>query len=174
MSSGAAALARPGANVTTARTAAPATIDLPSRIGPPHAPPSCTPPPATTIRRRPDSPAGEVPGSARPEHSSLQERRILCFTRGILWHRGDPPGPRGRGVPMRLLGQAPRPLATQGALVPDLARIAALALVYFLAGKFGLLLAFANQSASPVWPPTGIALAAVVLLGPRVWPGVLI
>jgi signal transduction histidine kinase len=59
-------------------------------------------------------------------------------------------------------------------LVPDLVRIAALALVYFLAGKFGLLLAFANQSASPVWPPTGIALAAVVLLGPRLWPGVFI
>lgn len=66
------------------------------------------------------------------------------------------------------------PAATRGARVPDLARIAALALVYFLAGKFGLLLAFANQSASPVWPPTGIALAAAVLLGPQVWPGVLI
>ncbi|HZM71188.1 MAG TPA: MASE1 domain-containing protein [Candidatus Cryosericum sp.] len=50
--------------------------------------------------------------------------------------------------------------------------MAALALVYYLAGKFGLLLAFANQSASAVWPPTGIALAAVVLLGPRMWPGI--
>jgi PAS domain S-box-containing protein len=51
-------------------------------------------------------------------------------------------------------------------------RIAALALVYFVAGKLGLKLAFLNQSASPIWPPTGIALAAVLLLGYRVWPGI--
>src|SRR5207249_5089872 len=42
--------------------------------------------------------------------------------------------------------------------------------VYFLAGKFGLALAFVHASASPVWPPTGIALAAALLLGYRVWP----
>jgi len=42
--------------------------------------------------------------------------------------------------------------------------------VYFLAGKFGLSLAFVHASASPVWPPTGIALAATLLLGYRVWP----
>jgi PAS domain S-box-containing protein len=50
--------------------------------------------------------------------------------------------------------------------------MAALAGVYFLAGKLGLKLAFLHQSASPVWPPTGIALAAVLLLGYRVWPGI--
>jgi signal transduction histidine kinase/integral membrane sensor domain MASE1 len=43
-----------------------------------------------------------------------------------------------------------------------------------VAGKFGLRLAFVNASATPVWPPTGIALAAVLLFGYRVWPGVLI
>src|SRR5436309_15511794 len=42
--------------------------------------------------------------------------------------------------------------------------------VYFLAGKFGLSLAFVHASASAVWPPTGIALAATLLLGCRVWP----
>ncbi len=41
---------------------------------------------------------------------------------------------------------------------------------YFLAGKFGLLLAFANPSASPVWPLTGIALAVGILTGTRYWP----
>ncbi|MDB6064734.1 MAG: hypothetical protein JWR26_942 [Pedosphaera sp.] len=48
----------------------------------------------------------------------------------------------------------------------------ALAVIYFLAGKFGLSLAFINASASAVWPPTGIALAAVLLLGYRVWPAI--
>ena len=47
-----------------------------------------------------------------------------------------------------------------------------LAAMYTLAGKLGLALAFVNQSATAVWPPTGIALAAVLLLGPRVWPGI--
>jgi signal transduction histidine kinase len=54
------------------------------------------------------------------------------------------------------------------------ARIAALAAVYFLGGKLGLALALFNRSASPVWPPTGIALAAILILGPRAWPGVFI
>jgi PAS domain S-box-containing protein len=44
---------------------------------------------------------------------------------------------------------------------------------YFVAGKFGLSLAIVNASASPVWPPSGIAVAAFLLLGPRVWPAVL-
>src|SRR5262245_52045728 len=47
-----------------------------------------------------------------------------------------------------------------------------LAGVYALAGKLGLLLAFVNASATPVWPPSGIALAAMLILGPRAWPGV--
>lgn len=48
-----------------------------------------------------------------------------------------------------------------------------LALSYFVAGKLGLLLAFVHASASSVWPPTGIALAAFLILGVRVWPAIL-
>src|SRR5437762_7770491 len=44
--------------------------------------------------------------------------------------------------------------------------------VYVVAGKLGLSLAFVHASASPVWPPTGIALAAFLTLGYRVWPAV--
>src|SRR2546427_2772632 len=47
-----------------------------------------------------------------------------------------------------------------------------LASIYLLAGKLGLLLAFVHASATAVWPPTGIALAAFLLLGYRVWPGI--
>ncbi len=51
--------------------------------------------------------------------------------------------------------------------------IVALTASYFVAGKLGLSLAFFNSSASAVWAPTGIAIAAVLLLGPRVWPAIL-
>src|SRR5258707_3237166 len=47
-----------------------------------------------------------------------------------------------------------------------------LTVVYFVAGKLGLKLAFLYASASPVWPPAGIALAALLLLGYRVWPAI--
>ncbi len=60
-----------------------------------------------------------------------------------------------------------RSLRTLGALL-------LLASVYFAAGKFGLGLAFVNPSASAVWPPTGIALAACLILGYHVWPGLLL
>jgi PAS domain S-box-containing protein len=50
--------------------------------------------------------------------------------------------------------------------------ILALAGVYFLGGKFGLSLAFLNRSASAVWPPTGLALAVLLVCGYRLWPGV--
>lgn len=49
-----------------------------------------------------------------------------------------------------------------------------LAAIYLLAGKLGLRLAFLHASATPVWAPTGIALAAFLLLGYRVWPPILI
>ncbi len=54
------------------------------------------------------------------------------------------------------------------------ARFALLALAYYLAARLGLELASIGQSISLVWPPTGIAMAALVLLGPRYWPGVLL
>jgi PAS domain S-box-containing protein len=46
--------------------------------------------------------------------------------------------------------------------------------VYFLAGKLGLSLAFVNESASAVWPPAGIAVAALLLFGLRMWPAIAI
>ena len=60
--------------------------------------------------------------------------------------------------------------------MPGAWRIAALLLlaaIYFASGQLGLSMAFVNASASAVWPPAGIAIAAVILYGPRVWPAVL-
>lgn len=48
-----------------------------------------------------------------------------------------------------------------------------MAAVYFAAGKLGLKLAFVNASATAVWPCTGIALAAFLIFGYRVWPAIL-
>lgn len=59
-------------------------------------------------------------------------------------------------------------------LFPDWVFVVLLCGVYFLAGKLGLKLAFVNASASAVWPPTGIAIAASLILGYRVWPGILL
>jgi len=53
-----------------------------------------------------------------------------------------------------------------------LAVIAGLAALYFLAGKLGLQLASVHPSATAVWPPTGITLAAFLVLGYDVWPGI--
>jgi len=47
-----------------------------------------------------------------------------------------------------------------------------LAAIYFGCGAFGLSLALVNKSASAVWPPSGLALAALLLGGTRLWPGV--
>src|SRR5438034_929782 len=57
---------------------------------------------------------------------------------------------------------------------PGLPIIGLLTLVYFIAGKFGLMLASLHASASPVWPPAGIALAALLLLGYRAWPAIFV
>jgi signal transduction histidine kinase/ActR/RegA family two-component response regulator len=46
--------------------------------------------------------------------------------------------------------------------------------LYFAAGKLGLALASVHASVSPFWPATGVALAAALLFGPRVWPAILL
>lgn len=49
-----------------------------------------------------------------------------------------------------------------------------LSAAYFGAARLGLLLATVHGSVSPVWPATGLALAAVLLGGFRMWPAVFI
>jgi signal transduction histidine kinase/CheY-like chemotaxis protein len=48
------------------------------------------------------------------------------------------------------------------------------AAIYYGSAHLGLLVAFQKTNASPVWPPSGIAFAAVLLLGYRIWPGIAI
>jgi diguanylate cyclase (GGDEF)-like protein len=56
----------------------------------------------------------------------------------------------------------------------DLAAIAILAAVYLITGKIGRSVVFVHFSASAVWPPTGIALAALLIYGEYLWPGILL
>ena len=50
--------------------------------------------------------------------------------------------------------------------------VALLAALYFVAGRLGLSFASLHESATVVWPPTGIALASLLVFGYRVWPGI--
>ena len=67
---------------------------------------------------------------------------------------------------------------TGGADAPDmqkrLIQLALLALCYALFARASLLLAFAHTNATPVWPPSGIAFAAIVLMGYRAWPAIMV
>src|SRR5262245_9164889 len=51
--------------------------------------------------------------------------------------------------------------------------VSSLAVAYVATARLGLTLALPPEGkATAVWPPSGIAFAAILLLGPRVWPGV--
>jgi integral membrane sensor domain MASE1 len=63
----------------------------------------------------------------------------------------------------------------QNSLSPgNLAILASVALLYCLAGKLGLRVAFVHPYITPIWISSGIAVAAFILFGYRVWPAILI
>jgi len=51
-------------------------------------------------------------------------------------------------------------------------QVCLVAIVYFIAAQLSLSLAIPPGYATPVWPPSGLALAAALLLGSRIWPGI--
>src|ERR1700730_7742998 len=53
-----------------------------------------------------------------------------------------------------------------------IAGLIGIGLTYFVLAKIGLALALIHPSASIIWPPTGFALAAIVLWGYRAWPAI--
>ena len=54
-----------------------------------------------------------------------------------------------------------------------LASLFLLTLVYYASGRFGLGLARVNPHATAFWAPSGISIAALLLLGYRAWPAIL-
>jgi len=53
-------------------------------------------------------------------------------------------------------------------------KILGLAIAYFVTGKLGLMLAVPPGYATAIWPPSGIALAGIIVFGWRIWPGILL
>jgi len=51
-------------------------------------------------------------------------------------------------------------------------RLVLVGAVYFVGARLGLELALVNGQVTPVWPPTGIALVAILIFGFRVWPAI--
>jgi PAS domain S-box-containing protein len=75
-------------------------------------------------------------------------------------------------VPEARLATLLRTAAPRGAR--DVASIAVLAAVYFVAARLSLRVALVGDNITPLWPPTGIALASFLIFGRRLWPGVAI
>ena len=71
---------------------------------------------------------------------------------------------------MELLPKLTHPKARSLAIY--LIKILLLAVVYHLAARLGLKMAYVQFNTSPVWPPTGISLAALLLFGLDLWPGI--
>ncbi|MCP3753994.1 MASE1 domain-containing protein [Streptomyces sp. TBY4] len=55
-----------------------------------------------------------------------------------------------------------------------LLRILGVAVAYYATGRLGLLwqVTVEGSTVTPLWPPTGIALACLLWFGPRIWPGI--
>jgi integral membrane sensor domain MASE1 len=72
---------------------------------------------------------------------------------------------------------APRPLAlvskqsTRSATIAHFGKLGALAVAYVCLGKLVLAISPSGFGAS-VWPPAGLSLAALLIGGYRLWPGV--
>ena len=53
-------------------------------------------------------------------------------------------------------------------------KIVAVTLLYLVAAQLGMWLIFPGIGNYPLWPQAGVALALMILMGYRVWPGILI
>src|SRR5882762_2390688 len=98
-------------------------------------------------------------------------RATFFGTRTNLAAAGACPGSRSNESFPRPMTNPPRTALTA---LRWLARALALAAAYFVVAKIGLRYATIGPSISPVWPPTGVAVGALVLLGPGYWPAILL
>src|SRR5262245_42207839 len=71
-------------------------------------------------------------------------------------------------LPTSLRGTGPTRLGS------DVVALLYVALAYFTFAYLGLRLASIHPSATPVWPPTGFAIAAILLWGYRIAPAIFI
>src|SRR5262245_3181564 len=69
-------------------------------------------------------------------------------------------------------GTMPTAAMRPAAAMPLWAKLGLLAFAYFAAAQASLAFAIPPGYATAIWPPSGIALAALLLWGPQAWPGV--
>src|SRR5262245_13452611 len=67
----------------------------------------------------------------------------------------------GQGLQRRLWGNRSKVLQILG-----------VAAAYYVAARIGLVLQLVRGQVTPLWPPTGVALVCLLLLGGRIWPGI--
>lgn len=85
----------------------------------------------------------------------------VSFT-GYRWHMTE------------ALGIATRRMQSADSTPQYLLRLALLVVAYYLLARLGQGLATVHPIISPLWPPTGVAMAALILGGRRLWPAVLV
>ena len=76
------------------------------------------------------------------------------------------------GDPSRVTGVGKTGPAGKPEAIQTVFGVLGLAIAYFVLGRLGLSLARVHPSATAVWPPSGVALAALMLWGLRLWPGI--
>src|SRR5438270_12045866 len=114
-------------------------------------------------------------------HFSWEVVEPLCVCNGLSWPSS------GLFDASCCLRTRSAPLGAEGSMIHAsdkvrprdigkyLALIAIVLVSYFLAGKLGQATsAFRSGTIGPVWPAFGVALAAVLLYGYRIWPGIFI
>ena len=80
---------------------------------------------------------------------------------------------RRDGSPLKVdASRRDRPLPAGSEFLSNAVKILLVGLAYYVAARLSLRLALIEKNVTPLWPPTGIALVAFVLLGRSVWPGV--
>ncbi len=67
-----------------------------------------------------------------------------------------------------------RPRGDAGVRLSYVGSLALLAVAYYGAAKLGLAAGALKGNVTPVWPPTGLAVGALIVFGRRLWPGVTI
>ncbi len=76
----------------------------------------------------------------------------------------------GSYKPGSLYSATPRPTRSYAWAL----QIIGLAIAYSVTGKLGTFLAIPPGYATAIWPPSGIALAGILIYGYRIWPGILL
>ena len=75
------------------------------------------------------------------------------------------------GPLLKALGGQPKHIS-RSTLLRHASKVVLVGGAYYVAAVLGLRLALIERNVTPLWPPTGIAVVAILIFGWRVWPGI--